>query len=103
MQSDGRIEKRAPVKLSVHLVPFENRFVAETTLTVNISRRGARVVTGRRWRPGEQVVLTSTSGEFRRQATVVYCYPQTDGQFCMGLDFGANGRTAKDALWTDVA
>lgn len=102
MQSDGRIEKRARVTVPVHLVPFENAFIAETTMTVNISRRGARVITSRRWRPGEQVAFASTSGQFQRKATVVYCHPQTDGQFCMGLDFGPNGHGGKDSLWPNI-
>jgi PilZ domain len=103
MQSDGRIESRAMVTIPVHLVPLENVFGAETTTLINISRRGARVITGRRWRQGEQLGLASMSGEFRRQATVVYCHPSTEGQFCVGLEFDGNMKNWKDATWASVA
>ena len=103
MPSDGRIEKRANVKVTVRLAAAENAFIAETTTTVDVSRYGARVLTGRRWRPGEQLVLTSLSGEFRRQARVIHCYPLTDGQFCVGLEFGASIKDWKDSPWPSVA
>ncbi len=103
MPSDGRIAKRANVKVPVRLAAVENAFIAETTTTLNISRRGARVLTSRRWRPGDQLGLTSTSGEFRRQGKVIYCYPLTNGQFCVGLEFGASIQDWKDAPWANVA
>jgi PilZ domain len=103
MQSDGRAEKRATVKVPVHIAPVENAFSAETTTTVNISRHGARLLTSRRWRPGEQLALNLLSGEFRRYGTVIYCCPLTDGQFCVGLEFDASIKTVSDAAWTSVA
>jgi len=99
MRSDGRIEKRATVKVPVHIVPVENAFVAETTMTVNLSRRGARILTGRRWLPGEELGFTSSSGEFQRQARVIYCYPLTDQKFCVGLEFEASTKDWRDASW----
>jgi hypothetical protein len=99
MGTDGRIEKRATVKVPVHIVPVENAFVAETTMTVNISRRGARIITSRRWLPGEELDLASSSGEFQRQARVIYCYPLADQKFCVGLEFDASTKDWKDASW----
>jgi hypothetical protein len=99
MVSDGRIEKRVTVKVPVHIVPMENAFTAETTTMVNVSHRGARVLTGRRWKPGEQLGVTSLSGEFRRHGKVIYCHPVAEGQFCVGLEFGVNGHSWKDAPW----
>jgi hypothetical protein len=99
MRSDGRIEKRATVKVPVHIVPVENAFVAETTMTVNISRRGVRILSSRRWVPGEELDLTSSSGEFQRQAKVIYCYPLTDQRFCVGLEFEASTKDWRDASW----
>lgn len=103
MQSDGRVEKRATVRVPVHIVPVENAFIAETTTTVNISRHGARLLTSRRWRPGEQLALTLLSGEFQRYGRVIYCCPLSDGQFCVGLEFDASIKTEKDAAWASVA
>jgi hypothetical protein len=99
MVSDGRIEKRATVKVPVHIVPVENALTAETTTMINVSRRGARVLTGRRWRPGEVLGIASMSGEFRRQGRVVYCHPAADGQFCVGMEFGLNNNSWKDTPW----
>jgi hypothetical protein len=102
MGSDGRIEKRATVKILVHIIPMEGGFIAETTTTVNISRGGVRIVTNRRWRPGERMVLTSLSGEFRRQGRVIHCNPLTDGQFCVGLEFDANIKNWEGAAWVSA-
>jgi hypothetical protein len=68
MVLDGRIEKRATVKVPVYIVPVEKALTAETTTMVDVSRRGARLLMGRRWRPGELLGVTSMSGEFRRGA-----------------------------------
>jgi PilZ domain len=99
--SEGRIEKRASAKVPVRLVPMEIDFIAETTATLNISRRGARVLTSQRWDPGDQLSLSSMSGEFRRQGRVIYCYPLTNGQFCVGLEFCAGIKGIKD--WKEDA
>jgi hypothetical protein len=99
MQSDGRIEKRASVTVPIHLVHLEHDQIAETTTTVNVSRRGARILSGRRWQPGEPLGLTSLTGEFRRIGRVIYCHSVPDGQFCVGLQFGANGTNWKDTPW----
>jgi|SRR5580704_596489 hypothetical protein len=103
MGSDGRIEKRAKVKVPVHIVPMEGRLSAETTTTVNISRNGARLLTSRRWRPGEELDIASLSGEFRRQARVIYCSPVNDRQFYLGLEFDSRINAEKDAAWASVA
>lgn len=97
MQSEGRIEKRVAVEITARLVAGENSFLAEATTIVNVSARGACVLTSRRWPLGKQLDLTSASGEFRRQARVVYCHPVANGHFCTGLEFGAR------APWVNVA
>ena len=92
MRSDGRIEKRVTVEVPVRVAAVKNALIVETTTMVNLSRLGARVLTSRRWRPGEQVVLTSLSGEILRQCKVIYCHPVTETQFCAGLEFDENAR-----------
>jgi len=100
MRSEGRIEKRVAVKIPVHLVPEGNTFVAEPTTIINISRRGACVLAGRHWEPGEQLCLASSLRNFRREARVVYCHPRSNGQFCMGLEFDASIGDRNNALWS---
>lgn len=87
MRSDGRIEKRETLEVSIHMAAMEGAFNMESATTVNISPHGARILTNRRWRPGEQLSLTSLSGEFRLQGKVAYCYQLTEGQFCVGVEF----------------
>jgi hypothetical protein len=87
MRLDGRNEKRVTMAIPVCLVTVEKMFVAEQAMTVNVSSRGARVVTRRRWQAKEQPRLASASGEFRAPAKVVYCEPLPGGYFCIGLKF----------------
>lgn len=98
MQSDGRIEKRATVKVPVRLVPCEDALTVEMTTTVNISRHGARILTSRRWRTGDQLTLTSLSGEIQRQCRVIYCCPLTEAQFIAGLEFEENAKNREGLL-----
>ena len=87
MRLDGRNEKRVTMAVPVCLVVAEKVLVADQATTVNVSSKGARVVTKRRWQPEDQPRLAMSSGEIRTQAKVVYCEPQNDGYFCIGLQF----------------
>jgi len=87
MRLDGRNEKRVTMAIPVCLVTAEKLLFADQAMTVNVSSRGARVVTRRRWQLEEQPRLASSSGEFRARARVVYCEPLPSGHFCIGLKF----------------
>jgi hypothetical protein len=59
----------------------------ESTFTENVSARGARVVSTRRWELGERLTFVSHTGEFRSSARVTYCHSlQSDG-FAIGVEF----------------
>jgi PilZ domain len=103
MRSGGRIEKRARVKVPVHIVPVENAFVVETTTTVNISRHGARLLTSRHWRPGEQLALSSSSGDIQRLCQVIYCSPLAEAQFCVGLEFDESDKSREGRQDSQIA
>lgn len=87
MHLDGRTEKRVAMAIPVCLEVADELLFTEQSTTVNVSPRGARVVTRRRWQPEEQPRLATSSGKFRTQAKVVYCVPLMDGHFCIGLQF----------------
>lgn len=87
MRLDGRNEKRVTMAVPVCLVVAEKVLVADQAMTVNVSSQGARVLTRRRWLPEEQPRLALSTGEIRTQAKIVYCEPQIDGHFCVGLQF----------------
>jgi hypothetical protein len=97
MRLDGRSEKRVTMAIPVCLVTAEKLLFADQAMTVNVSPRGARVVTRRRWQPEEQPRLASSSGELGIEAKVVYCEPGSNGDFCIGLQLLS---TAMD--WTRV-
>ncbi len=81
-----RIEKRIPMTVAVHISGHETASDVETTFTENVSSRGARVSSIRRWRPNETLMLKSLPGNFHTLARVAYCSPSRDG-FVIGLEF----------------
>jgi hypothetical protein len=87
MGLEGRIEKRVGMEIPVRLVPSERMGVVEKVVTVNVSPRGARVLTKRRWRTDDHVGIASLAGDVRVQARVVYCHAQGDDNFYVGLEF----------------
>ena len=98
MHLDGRIEKRIPMAVPVYLASLQEPRVSERVLTENVSPHGARVVTKRLWRPGEQQWISPLSGQFQLAAQVVYCHPIPHQGFCVGLDFRARSINWQDEL-----
>jgi hypothetical protein len=82
-RADARIPMEIPVVLDGHQrVPG-----TESTFTENVSARGARVVSVRRWELGERLTFVSRTGEFRSSARVAYCQPMQGDGFAIGLEF----------------
>ena len=82
-RADKRIAMEIPVMIDGHrLAPG-----SESTFTENVSARGARVVTVRRWEQGEKLTLVSRTGEFRSSARVAYCQPLQGDGFAIGVEF----------------
>jgi len=80
-----RLEKRIPMTVAVHISGQRSASV-ETTFTEDVSSRGARVPSVRRWRPNETLRLESLPGDFHTLARVAYCRPHTEG-YVIGLEF----------------
>lgn len=59
----------------------------ETTFTENVSSRGARVRSVRRWRPGESICVMSLDEGFRSLARVAYCETNRGMGFAIGVEF----------------
>ena len=72
--------------VAVHISGHRRTPGVETTFTENVSSRGARVTTTRRWRANELLEIESLPGDFRARARVTYCQPQSEG-FAIGLEF----------------
>jgi hypothetical protein len=81
-----RYEKRIPMAIAVHISGHRLAPGVETTFTENVSSRGARVASTRRWRPNEMLEIASLPGDFRAKARVAYCQTQSEG-FVIGLEF----------------
>jgi len=84
---DGRIEKRLPSSVPVYLGLLEDPRTPERTLTENVSPHGARVISRRNWRPGEEPLISPLTGELPRVGRVIYCLPKTRDRFCLGVEF----------------
>jgi hypothetical protein len=82
-RADARIPMEIPVVLDGHRrVPG-----TESTFTENVSARGARVVSVRRWELDERLTFASRTGEFRSSARVAYCQPMQGDGFAIGVEF----------------
>jgi len=82
-----RAERRIPMEIGVYLEGNRQVPGAESTFTENVSAKGARVVSVRRWDPGDRLLLTSRTGEFRSSARVAYCEPLQGDGFAIGVEF----------------
>ncbi len=58
----------------------------EVTFTENVSIRGARVTTVRRWQPGTRVLVTFHRNGVRSEGRVAYCQRNGSSDFAIGVD-----------------
>jgi PilZ domain len=82
-----RAERRIPMEIPVGLDGHRVTPGAESTFTENVSARGARVVSVRRWDKGEPLTFVSRTGEFRSLARVAYCQPLHGDGYAIGVEF----------------
>src|SRR6266576_1507826 len=87
---DGRLEKRLNNVSSRLPRKLGGPRARERTVTENVSPhgRGARVISKRSWRSGEEALIAPLTGEFPRIGTVVYSRRKNGGGcFCLGVEF----------------
>ena len=84
-----RGEDRTPMEVIVDLASVDLRMPAQEGVTVNVSPKGARVLTTKPWKPNDRLNVRSLLGSFRSRARVVYCVPTSNNQFAVGLQFSA--------------
>ena len=82
-----RIERRIPMEIPVVLDGHRQVPGTESTFTENVSARGARVVSVRRWETNDRLTLVSRTGEFRSSARVAYCQALQGDGFAIGVEF----------------
>jgi len=84
---DPRREARVPMEVGVHISGHPALPGTESTFTENVSARGARVLSTRRWKPGDQLTIATMTGSFRAMARVAYCQLVPKAGFAVGLEF----------------
>jgi hypothetical protein len=82
-----RCEPRIPIEVGVHITGHGAQTGTETTFTENVSSRGARVLSSRRWKTNDRMEMTSLAGSFRTVARVAYCHAAPDAGYAVGLEF----------------
>ena len=87
IHSTQRRENRIPMEIPVLLDGHGNLPGMEATFTENVSAKGARVVSVRRWEKGAALMLASRPGEFRSEARVAYCQPLHGDGYAVGVEF----------------
>jgi len=86
---NGRMEKRLPIAVVVHLAQVQDHPVkaAELTYTENVSAHGACVISERAWEPGESAQVTSFEEQVALRGRVVHCRKGGNNRFVVGLAF----------------
>jgi hypothetical protein len=83
----ARSETRVPMEVGVRISGHAALPGTEATFTENVSSRGARVLSSRRWKINDQMVITNLAGSFRAVARVAYCHTAPQSGFAVGLEF----------------
>jgi hypothetical protein len=86
---NGRMEKRLPIAVVVHLAHVQDHPVnaAELTYTENVSAHGACVISKRAWQPGESAQVTSFKEQLALRGKVVHCRKGGNDRYVVGLAF----------------
>ena len=82
-----RRETRIPMEVGVHITGHPALPGTESTFTENVSSRGARVLSIRRWNTGDRLTISTLTGSFRSIARVAYCQNTPESGFAVGLEF----------------
>jgi hypothetical protein len=95
----GRSERRTRLAVTVQISSLREPAAKERTITENACSRGLRILVDRQMGPDEPLLVSSTTGDLRVQARVVYCQRLGEGRFAVGLHFqGAQVRWPEGSL-----
>jgi len=82
-----RCETRVPMEVGVQISGHGAFPGTEATFTENVSSRGARVLTSRRWKINDRIVVETLAGSFRAVARVAYCHTTPHAGYAVGVEF----------------
>jgi hypothetical protein len=99
--NSGRLEDRTSVGSVGQLELLGKPQDSECAWIENISDHGARVISRRRWRSGDGLLITSRCPPFRSStASVVYCQKLLDGLYAIGCESPNGGILQMLEHWT---
>jgi hypothetical protein len=81
----GRYEKRTAKTATVEVLCLDESRLNATTVTENVSPRGARIVIDWNCAAGKHLLVTALEGGVKSLARVVYCQPLDSTKFAVGL------------------
>jgi hypothetical protein len=84
--SEKRAERRLPMEVGVQISGHSNSHGIEITFTDDVSARGARVLTSRRWKTEDRLTVFTLPKNFRATARVAYCQPLRGEGYVIGLE-----------------
>jgi hypothetical protein len=93
----GRQQKRAILAVPLWLTSLDQPGELDWTVTENVSDRGARIITKRRWQVNE-AVLVSLPPRFSANGRVVYCIALPSGNYVMGIEIGESFAACVNSL-----
>ena len=82
-----RREARVPMEVGVQITGHPRLPGTEATFTENVSSRGARVISARRWKKDDHLTIATLTGSFQSVARVAYCQFVPESGFAVGLEF----------------
>jgi hypothetical protein len=82
-----RMEGRTRFRVDVELISTDEPLMKEITVTENISRYGACVVTKGSWRPNASLTVKLLREDLPYNARIAYCNPLTEEAFAVGMQF----------------
>ena len=97
-RSDGRSARRISRILPAELSRSDESVPKEMTFTENVSIRGVRVTTVRRWQPGTRVLLTFARNDVPSEGKVAYCQRKESGDFAIGVELSAQAQSRSGDL-----
>lgn len=82
-----RREARIPMEVGVHISGHAILPGTETTFTENVSTYGACILSTRRWKINDRLIVTTMAGAFRAASRVAYCRLVPGMGFAVGVEF----------------
>lgn len=74
------------MEIGVHISGHVALPGTETTFTENVSVRGVRVLSTRRWKTNDRLTIATPAGSFSAIARVAYCQAVAEAGFAIGLE-----------------